>query len=354
MWYYEKNFHCVSLRRQSESPKNNSDWVEFVLGVYMSNQTKWTKNQMNSMNARCSIVYFSIETQSNVLFFCELNCWNNWTKSNSILLVSLTGGLQTQLMLSKPLKHIPSVSCSLNTNYNWRAIKSLKYIPFLFFKLLQRCRAGKPLKYMTHEALTNWPKTLVNCLLAKQLVHNFTVVHSSILFDCISWHLPLSSMTHRNYHNQPLINGINRKMPKNMKDVKKSMFGCTHFEVAAREQKICISHFTFLWKGDLLAILLFTLAILLTFSKSCVSDMLQITVISVFCFAWQLTFIFSWFYIRFYQDHAQSEVSSTLTAIVALAITLLTTALVPIDIFIVSYMKNDDGTWKVSMAKFCL
>ena len=66
-----------------------------------------------------------------------------------------------------------------------------------------------------------------------------------------------------------------------------------------------------------------------------------------FVFVRQLTFVFSWFYIRFYQDHAQSEVSSTLTAIVALAVTLLTTALVPVDIFIVSYMKNDDGTWKV-------
>lgn len=68
-----------------------------------------------------------------------------------------------------------------------------------------------------------------------------------------------------------------------------------------------------------------------------------------FCFVFyqQLTFIFSWFYIRFYQDHAQSEVSSTLTGIVALAITLLTTALVPVDIFLVSYMKNADGTWKV-------
>ena len=68
----------------------------------------------------------------------------------------------------------------------------------------------------------------------------------------------------------------------------------------------------------------------------------------------QLTFIFSWFYIRFYQDHAQSEVSSTLTAIVALAITLLTTALVPVDIFIVSYMKNDDGTWKVCCGCSCI
>ena len=61
----------------------------------------------------------------------------------------------------------------------------------------------------------------------------------------------------------------------------------------------------------------------------------------------QLILIFSWFYIRFYQDHAQSEVSSTLTAIVALSVTLLTVALVPVDIFLVSYMKNDDGSWKV-------
>lgn len=68
-----------------------------------------------------------------------------------------------------------------------------------------------------------------------------------------------------------------------------------------------------------------------------------------FCFVFyqQLTFIFSWFYIRFYQDHAQSEVSSTLTGILALAVTLLTTALVPVDIFLVSYMKDADGTWKV-------
>lgn len=72
-------------------------------------------------------------------------------------------------------------------------------------------------------------------------------------------------------------------------------------------------------------------------------------VVSFVCFVFyqQLTFIFSWFYIRFYQDHAQSEVSSTLTGILALAITLLTTALVPVDIFLVSYMKDADGTWKV-------
>ena len=64
-------------------------------------------------------------------------------------------------------------------------------------------------------------------------------------------------------------------------------------------------------------------------------------------FFFQLTFFFSWFYIRFYQDHSQSEVSSTLTAIFALFIALLTSALVPVDVFLVSYMKNPDGSWKV-------
>lgn len=61
----------------------------------------------------------------------------------------------------------------------------------------------------------------------------------------------------------------------------------------------------------------------------------------------QLILVFSWFYVRYYQDHAQSEVSTTLTAILALSVCLLTVALVPVDIFLVSYMKNDDGSWKV-------
>ncbi|XP_066272446.1 probable lysosomal cobalamin transporter [Branchiostoma lanceolatum] len=59
-----------------------------------------------------------------------------------------------------------------------------------------------------------------------------------------------------------------------------------------------------------------------------------------------LAFLFSWFYIRYYQSRHDSEVSSTLTAIAALAITLLTSALVPVDIFLVSYMKTSDGHFK--------
>lgn len=57
-------------------------------------------------------------------------------------------------------------------------------------------------------------------------------------------------------------------------------------------------------------------------------------------------FVFSWVYIRYYQDHSESEVSTTVTAIIALTITLVTSAIVPVDIFLVSYMKNNDGSFK--------
>ena len=67
----------------------------------------------------------------------------------------------------------------------------------------------------------------------------------------------------------------------------------------------------------------------------------------------QLTFIFSWIYVRLFQHHELSKVVSTLTAIFGLFITLLTTALVPVDVFLVSYMKNSDGTFKVTML-YCI
>ena len=65
----------------------------------------------------------------------------------------------------------------------------------------------------------------------------------------------------------------------------------------------------------------------------------------MFCF--QLTLLFSAFYIRYYMSKYDKELSSTLTAILALSVTLLTSDLVPVDIFLVSYMKNSDGTFKV-------
>jgi len=59
-----------------------------------------------------------------------------------------------------------------------------------------------------------------------------------------------------------------------------------------------------------------------------------------------LTFIFSWVYIRLFQHHDSSKVASTLGSIIGLFITLLTIALVPVDVFLVSYMKNPDGSFK--------
>ncbi|TFK12691.1 guanine nucleotide-binding protein G(olf) subunit alpha [Platysternon megacephalum] len=55
---------------------------------------------------------------------------------------------------------------------------------------------------------------------------------------------------------------------------------------------------------------------------------------------------FCWVYVRKYQSRRESEVISTITAIFALAIALITSALLPVDIFLVSYMKNQNGTFK--------
>uniref|UniRef100_A0A671SCV0 Lysosomal cobalamin transport escort protein LMBD1 n=1 Tax=Sinocyclocheilus anshuiensis TaxID=1608454 RepID=A0A671SCV0_9TELE len=55
---------------------------------------------------------------------------------------------------------------------------------------------------------------------------------------------------------------------------------------------------------------------------------------------------FCWIYIRKYQSRQESEVISTITAICALAIALITSALLPVDIFLVSFMKYPNGTYK--------
>ncbi|NXD69946.1 LMBD1 protein, partial [Eolophus roseicapillus] len=57
--------------------------------------------------------------------------------------------------------------------------------------------------------------------------------------------------------------------------------------------------------------------------------------------------IFCWVYVRKYQSRRESEVISTITAIFALAVALISSALLPVDIFLVSYMKNQNGTFKV-------
>ncbi|CAL8257485.1 unnamed protein product [Lota lota] len=67
---------------------------------------------------------------------------------------------------------------------------------------------------------------------------------------------------------------------------------------------------------------------------------------SIFTFILLVILAFCWFYIRKYQSRQESEAVSTITAICALAIALITTALLPVDIFLVSFMKNPNGTYK--------
>ncbi|MEE6476537.1 hypothetical protein FKM82_011112 [Ascaphus truei] len=60
----------------------------------------------------------------------------------------------------------------------------------------------------------------------------------------------------------------------------------------------------------------------------------------------QAILAFCWVYVRKYQSHQESEVISTITAISSLAVALITSALLPVDIFLVSFMKNQNGTFK--------
>ncbi|NWR10290.1 LMBD1 protein, partial [Paradoxornis webbianus] len=76
-----------------------------------------------------------------------------------------------------------------------------------------------------------------------------------------------------------------------------------------------------------------------------VSDLL--TGWCLFGLALLVILIFCWVYVRKYQSRRESEVISTITAIFALAVALITSALLPVDIFLVSYMKNQNGTFKV-------
>ncbi|XP_050982408.1 lysosomal cobalamin transport escort protein LMBD1 [Labeo rohita] len=67
---------------------------------------------------------------------------------------------------------------------------------------------------------------------------------------------------------------------------------------------------------------------------------------SIFTIVLLVILAFCWVYIRKYQSRQESEVISTITAICALAIALITSALLPVDIFLVSFMKYPNGTYK--------
>jgi len=68
----------------------------------------------------------------------------------------------------------------------------------------------------------------------------------------------------------------------------------------------------------------------------------------------QVIVAFCWVYIRKYQSRQESEVISTITAICALAIALITSALLPVDIFLVSFMKYPNGTYKVTLFPYMI
>ncbi|XP_076866819.1 lysosomal cobalamin transport escort protein LMBD1 [Brachyhypopomus gauderio] len=67
---------------------------------------------------------------------------------------------------------------------------------------------------------------------------------------------------------------------------------------------------------------------------------------SIFTLVLLVILAFCWVYVRRYQSRQESEVISTITAICALAVALITSALLPVDIFLVSFMKHPNGTYK--------
>ncbi|XP_071965317.1 probable lysosomal cobalamin transporter [Antedon mediterranea] len=65
-----------------------------------------------------------------------------------------------------------------------------------------------------------------------------------------------------------------------------------------------------------------------------------------FAVAFVLTFLFSTWYVLYYRYKRHSECSSTLTAILGLSVSLLTVIMGPVDVFLVSFMKDDNGEFK--------
>lgn len=59
-----------------------------------------------------------------------------------------------------------------------------------------------------------------------------------------------------------------------------------------------------------------------------------------------LILLFAGIYIKYYTSKNDSEWSTTISAILALTVVLMTTALIPVDVFLVSFMKDSDGNFK--------
>ncbi|KAK3091500.1 hypothetical protein FSP39_020283 [Pinctada imbricata] len=59
-----------------------------------------------------------------------------------------------------------------------------------------------------------------------------------------------------------------------------------------------------------------------------------------------LILLFATAYVKYFISKYDGTISVTVAAIVAISVTLLTTALIPVDIFLVSYMKTSNGTFQ--------
>ena len=59
-----------------------------------------------------------------------------------------------------------------------------------------------------------------------------------------------------------------------------------------------------------------------------------------------LSFIFALGYIRYYSHQTERECGPTTVAVLALTVVLLTGAIVPVDVFLASTLKEHDGTYK--------
>lgn len=74
---------------------------------------------------------------------------------------------------------------------------------------------------------------------------------------------------------------------------------------------------------------------------------MKLTMIRKKCNFFQLILLFSGAYVKYFISKRDGTLSTTLSSVVALSVTLLTTALIPVDVFLVSFMKKTDGTFKV-------
>ncbi|RWS17352.1 putative lysosomal cobalamin transporter-like protein, partial [Dinothrombium tinctorium] len=81
-------------------------------------------------------------------------------------------------------------------------------------------------------------------------------------------------------------------------------------------------------------------------------DNATLEIVLVFIAVLALTALFSFLYLRRYKNPYDCDASSFVTSVIGLAIVLITSALTPIDIFIISYMKYPNGTWKEWAANF--